>query len=367
MRPPKTAADIGRWDGTVIRPGEQGEAQIAISETYAGVSITIPVFVWRGAQPGPNVFVTGAVHGDEINGAGAIRHLIVEQPFELRAGTLLLVPVVNLLGFERFSRYLPDRRDLNRSFPGSKDGSVAARLARAVFDAIVRRCDFGIDLHTAAVRRTNFPNVRADLRNPALAQLARAFGTELIVSSTGPVGSLRNAATRAGCPTLILEAGEVWKVEPTVLEYATRGVRNCLVHLGMVDGEIERPAYQFETDATSWVRARRGGFLRFHVTLGDLVDKGEPIATNTSLMGRELNVVKSPRSGVVLGMTTLPSVAPGDPICHLAFPKRGALRRVEKAHSGFVEDSLHERTRDDLATSVLVSESGADGSSEGSA
>jgi predicted deacylase len=153
---------------------------------------------------------------------------------------------------------------------------------------------------------------------------------------------------------LILEAGEVWKVEPTVVEYGIRGVINCLMHLGMVDGSPVEPPYRVETDATSWVRAKHGGFLRFHVTPGDLVEKGDPLATNISLVGKRLNVVNAPRTGLVLGMTTLPAVAPGDPICHLAFPRQGTLARIERAVGRLAEDSLHERMKDDLARSVFV-------------
>ncbi len=346
--------DVGRWNGVTIAAGERGEVRVVVSETYSGADISIPVYVWRGKEPGPTVFVTGAVHGDEINGTGVIRSIIVDKPFKLKAGALIMVPVINLLGFERHERYLPDRRDLNRCFPGTKRGSLAGRMARVIHDEIVGRADFGIDLHTAALRRTNFPNVRADMRDPVLAEFARAFGTELIVSSDGPAGSLRKTASAAGCPTIILEAGEVWKVEPTVVQYGIRGVANCLRHLKMVDGEPVAPPYRVETDATRWVRAQYGGFLRFHVTPGDLVDKGTTLATNISLVGRRLNTVKAPRAGIVLGMTTLPSVAPGDPICHLAYPRQGELARIERAVERLDADDLHERMREDLARSVFV-------------
>lgn len=344
------------WFGQAIPPGADLATSLVISESYSGQDISIPVFVWRGIVDGPTVFVTAAVHGDELNGTGTIRHIIRSRPFELTAGTLLLIPVVNMPGFERHTRYLPDRRDLNRSFPGTKDGSFASRLARTFFDQIVRRSDYGIDLHTAAVRRTNFPNVRATLEDERLAAFARAFGAELIVSGSGPRGSLRASACKVGCPTLILEAGEVWKVEPSVVDYATLGISNCLKSLGMVDGVPEEPPFRIETDATKWVRAIHGGFLEFHVAPGDVVDEGAAIATNTDLTGKSQNVIHAPRDGVVLGMTTIPSVAPGDPVCHLAFPRKGALRRVTRALGRLDHNSLHERMRGDLATSVRLTE-----------
>lgn len=350
--------DIGDWGETYVKPGESADVSITVSESYAGMDIKIPMHVRRAAKPGPTVFVTAAVHGDEINGTGAIRELVVENTFELIRGTLVMVPVVNVLGFERHSRYLPDRRDLNRSFPGTPGGSLASRLAHAVFTQVVKRCDYGIDLHTAAVRRTNFPNVRANLKNKELCAFARAFGTELIISGKAPAGSLRRSACNAGCPTLILEAGEVWKVEPTVVEYATRGVRNCLIHLGMVEGRPSEPSYRIEADKTQWVRAHHGGFLSFHVGPGDIIKEGDAIATNTSLLGREHNTITAPRDGVVLGMTTLPSVAPGDPVCHLAYVKKGGLKKIERARDKMKDSSLHQRTHEQLGTNVMVSEAG---------
>ena len=356
LTPTDDGAD--RWGDGVIGRGERADVSLIISESYAGANIAIPLHVWRGRSPGPVAFVSAAVHGDEINGTGAIRHIITEKPFELVAGTLVLVPVVNLLGFERHSRYLPDRRDLNRSFPGSSTGSLASRMARVFFDEVVSKSQFGIDLHTAAVRRTNFPNVRADMGDEAVAGIARAFGTELIVSGKGPKGSLRRAACGVGCSTIILEAGEVWKVEPTIVEHAVRGIRNCLVSLGMVGGSQTEPEFRVETDATAWVRALHGGFLRFHVAPGDTVERGDAIATNTSLTGREQNVIESPRNGIVLGMTTLPAVAPGDPVCHLAYQKKSVLQRIERAREDLDSDSLHERTRDALSSSMLLREAG---------
>jgi len=348
------------WLGSSVEPGTSASLSIVISEGYSGADIKIPISVWRGAEDGPTVAITAAVHGDEINGTGTIRHINRKCSFNLRAGTLVLVPVINMPGFDRHSRYLPDRRDLNRSFPGTKDGSLASRLARAFFDQVTRHCDYGIDLHTAAVRRTNFPNIRADLSDERVAGLARAFGAEVVVDNKGPKGSLRSSACKIGCPTIILEAGEVWKVEPGVVEYAERGIRNCLRYLGMIEGMPIEPAYRIETKTTKWIRATQGGFLEFHVSPGDTVEKDQAIATNTDLMGEQQNVIYAPRGGIVLGMTTLPSVAPGDPICHLAFPKKGVLKTAERAINKMDDDSLHERVRDDLSRSMLLTESDHD-------
>ena len=348
--------DVGVWGSRKVRPGERVDLALTVSKSYGGARIRIPLHVWRGARPGPTVFVTAAVHGDELNGTGTIRHLILESPFDLLAGSLVLVPVVNILGFERLSRYSPDRRDLNRSFPGIRKGSLTSRLARVVYENIVSRCDYGIDLHTASARRTNFPNTRADMADQATARLATMFGAELILSGRGPKGGLRREAVKAGCATVVLEAGEIWKVEPAVVEYTLRGIRNVLIGLEMTDGEVFEPAYRVVAEETKWIRAADGGFLTFHVHPGDVIEKGQPIATNTSLVGRRQNVLTAPRDAVVLGMTTLPAVSPGDPVCNLAFSGDEELRLMQAAIGTLPRDDLLARLHDDLATNVLVAE-----------
>lgn len=350
-RPPRL--DVGAWGRTTVAPGERKNVELVVSESYSGSNIKIPIHVRRAHRPGPTVFITAAVHGDELNGTGAIRRLILGAEFELSAGALILVPVVNILGFERHSRYLPDRRDLNRSFPGLAHGSLASRLASLITREIIGRSDFGIDLHTASIRRTNFPNVRADMENERVADLARSFGAELIVHGHGPKGSLRRTACKAGVPTIILEAGEVWKVEPSVVDYAIRGIRNVLSNHGMTEPAAQMPEHQTVVDRTTWVRSPRGGFLRFHIAPGDLVEKGQPIATGTSLVGHEHEVIAAPASGIVLGMTTLPAVAPGDPIVHIASRKDGKIGRIERA-VGSMHDDLLERIRADLAAKVMI-------------
>jgi predicted deacylase len=340
-----------RWGDRSIEPGETVEVSMAVSESYSSLTIPIPVVIRRGRKPGPTVFVTAALHGDEINGTGAIRALIRDNLFELARGALILVPVVNILGFDRHSRYLPDRRDLNRCFPGSAKGSLASRMAHVIFREIVGRADYGIDFHTGALRRTNFPNVRADMDNPDVAQLAHAFGCEFILHGHGPEGALRREATAAGCPTIILEAGEVWKVESSVVEYAIQGVVAVLGALNMVDTAPRRPEYQEVIRKSKWVRASRGGFLRFHVSPGVLVRKGDPVATSTSLTGAEHSVITSPHEGVVIGMTTLPAVAPGEPICNIGL-LHDRYDELMARRGAISPNDLHLRALESLSTNV---------------
>jgi predicted deacylase len=306
-----------------VGPGETRDLSLKVSESYSGTPIRLPVRVVRGERPGPALFVCGAIHGDELNGTGIVRELILVEPPALVAGTLVLVPVVNMFGFEHHSRYLPDRRDLNRSFPGSRAGSLTARLASTFFREVVLRCQYGIDLHSAATHRANLAHVRADLTHPGAARIARAFGCELIVNAPGPEQSLRRAACQAGCATIVLEAGEVWKVEAEVLRAGVRGIRNVLMDLGMVEGAPYEPPYQIEVERTVWVRSAVGGMLQFSVNLGELVERGQPVAYTTDLLGHGGAPVRSHVEGVVMSVTTLPVVKPGDPVCHVAVPVGG--------------------------------------------
>ncbi|MEE4272957.1 MAG: succinylglutamate desuccinylase/aspartoacylase family protein [Thermoanaerobaculales bacterium] len=351
-RRPRT---IDSWDGKTVALGESRDLMLKVSESFSGTTIKIPLHVRRGIEEGPVVFITAALHGDEINGTGAVRALIQDASFQLKTGSVILVPVLNLPGFDRHSRYMPDRRDLNRCFPGSKKGSLASRLARTVFQEIVKRSDYGIDLHTASVRRTNVPTVRADMSRPQVRRLAEAFGCELILEGKGPKKSLRSEATTAGCPTIVMEGGEVWKVEPTIVECAVQGVKNVLIELGMIDGAPLVPRRQLTVKKTKWVRAERGGFLQFHVAPGEIVQKRQPLASNTSLLGREQNVLTAPFDGVILGMTTLPAVSPGEPVCNIGrMVKR--TREVFEQSAASPDGGLHDRVLDDLAANVTVVE-----------
>lgn len=339
--------------GDSVEAGEQRDIRFKISETYTGDEISLPIRVIRSEEPGPTLFVTAAVHGDEINGTGIIHDLMFGEPLGLLAGTLILVPVVNIFGFESQERYLPDRRDLNRSFPGFENGSLASRQARLLMDEIILKSDYGIDLHSAAYQRVNYPNVRGDLRNKGVRKLARLFGCPLTVDGKGPDGSLRREACKAGVPTIILEAGQPSKIEPSVLQIGVRGVKNVLRGLGMLSGVLEKPPYTAKITKTTWLRAEVGGIIRFHIAPGDLVVKDQAVATNYSIMGEVQNELIAPEDGIVLGLTTMPAVKPGEPICHLALPTK-KLATIRTALNKMSAGGLHKRIGRELATSVVM-------------
>lgn len=344
--------ETNEWFGTSVAPGHSGNIDLVITESYSSRDIVIQARVVRGSEDGPTVFVSGALHGDELNGTGAIRALIADDDLNLAAGTLVLIPVLNVLGFERHSRYLPDRRDLNRCFPGNASGSMATRMAKVIFDAIARRCDFGVDLHTAAVRRTNYPNARADFAEPQCMRLAQAFGAGVILDGKGPKGSFRREATAAGCPTIVVEGGEVWKVEPSIVDCMQRGVLNVLKELKMIDGQPDIPDQQIKIRHTKWIRAERGGFMDLHVAPGTIVRKGQPIATNSTLVHQDQNQLIAPFDGIVIGMSTLPAVQPGEPVVHLGrLAGAKTAKRVEKQTQ---VDDVQRTAQEHLSTNVNV-------------
>jgi predicted deacylase len=344
---------IDHWGETRIDPGDSVDVMLSVSESYSSMDVQIPIHIQRANRDGPVVFVTAAMHGDEINGTGAVRELIQDDDFQLLCGAVILVPVLNILAFDRHSRYLPDRRDLNRSFPGTKSGSLASRMAQTVFDELVTRCDYGIDLHTASIRRTNYPNVRGDLNDPVVRRLAESFGCEIIIDNLGPRGSFRRECCIAGCPTIIMEGGEIWKVEPSIVQSAVRGVKNVLRSLDMLEGDYDRPDHQVIVQTSKWIRADHGGFLQFHIKPGDVIEEGQPLATNTTLLGNETNVINSPFNAVVVGMTTLPAVSPGEPICNLGrLPKSTNPRMLTRLRAK--AGGLEEQISDELGSNVLV-------------
>ncbi len=359
MNNPLSKKSIGDWFGEKIPAGTSRNVQLAVGESYSSMAVQIQLHIRRAKKDGPVVFVTAALHGDEINGCGAVRQLIQDDDFQLLRGSVVLIPVLNLPAFDRHSRYLPDRRDLNRSFPGSVDGSLAGRMAFTIFSEIVMRCDYGIDLHTASVRRTNYPTVRGDLTDPEVRRIAESFGSEIIMNGKGPKNSFRREASSAGCPTIIMEGGEVWKVEPGIVQTAIRGIKNVLCELEMLDAETASPPYQIVVEKSKWIRAERGGFLHFHIKPGDIVEKGQPLTTNTTLLGEEHSTLHAPFDAVVLGMTSIPSISPGEPICNLGrLPKKYQPSVLKRLRSK--EDGLEQQVLEELGSNILVVEPSED-------
>lgn len=275
------------------------------------------------------MFLCAAVHGDEINGVEIIRRVLRLSILKRLQGTLIAVPIVNVFGFENRSRYLPDRRDLNRSLPGSEHGSLAGRLGHVFFDHIVRQADVGIDLHTAAIHRDNLPQIRADLDDPVLDPLAKAFGAPVLVHSGLLDGSLRKAAAALGIPVMVYEAGEALRFDELSIRIGVRGAINVLRKLDMLPASRRSLKTPPVLRSTIWVRADQSGILRSVVRLGAAVQEGERLGLLADPLGEKETEVIAPVSGVVIGRTNLPLVYAGEALFHLGRTKR-ASRVVER-------------------------------------
>jgi hypothetical protein len=313
---------------SVVAPGERRLVDLPVSKLSNHTPVTLPVHVLHGHLPGPTMFVSAAIHGDELNGVEIIRRVLrAIAPGNIR-GTLLCVPVVNAYGFIGRSRYLPDRRDLNRSFPGSPTGSLAARLAHLFLTEVVARSQIGIDLHTAAVHRVNLPQIRTDFsRRPRCRQLSMSFGAQVVLESPERPGSLRRAAREIGVDVLVYEGGEGLRYDEFAIKAGVDGIAGVMLEIGMLElpegievrpGGAEAPAPVF-ANAAKWVRAPEGGVLRTAKRIGDAVGEREVIGHVANPYDDTDVEVRSPCRGIIVGRTTLPIVNMGDALFHIAW------------------------------------------------
>ena len=319
---------------TKIRTGERVNVDLPVADLYTSTSLSMPVKVVRGRQPGPVLFVSAAIHGDELNGVEIIRRLLKRKILRSIHGTLIAVPVVNIHGFLDQSRYLPDRRDLNRSFPGSSKGSIAARLAHLFLREIVAKADVGIDLHTGAVHRSNLPQIRANLDDSGTLDIAEAFGAPVVINSNTRDGSLRACAAKRGLPILIYEAGEALRFDETCIRTGLRGILNVMRSIRMLPAAKARsPIGPVVAQSTRWVRAGASGIVTGKVKLGSTIKKGQLLAMISDPLGDEETRVVAPSNGIVIGRTNLPLAHEGDALFNL-----GTFKNMPKASSAV--DSL---------------------------
>ena len=305
--------------GVTIAPGQKQRLELPISRLPTQTLLSLPVTVVNGRYDGPCLWLSAAIHGDEINGVEVIRQVLTAvQPSKLH-GQLIAVPIVNIFGFIEQSRYLPDRRDLNRSFPGSKRGSLAARLAHLFMKEVVAHCDYGIDLHTASYHRCNLPQIRGDFSNAKTHAIAKAFGAPIMIHASMRDGSLRQAAAKQGIPVLLYEAGEALRFDADAIATGVSGVMRVMSALGMQTFEaLSSPLESIEIRETKWVRASRSGMLHTFVKLGDRIQKKQPLGRITDAFGEKSGKVDSPYTGIIIGYTQNPLVNQGDGMFHIA-------------------------------------------------
>ncbi len=308
------------FGGTVVKAGAQAEIQLRVPDLYTNNSMYCDVYVIHGKKAGPVLFVSATIHGDEINGIEIIRRMLNTKAVSRIRGTIIAVPVVNIFGFISKSRYLPDRRDLNRSFPGSETGSLAARMAHVFLNEIVAKSTHGIDLHTAAVHRDNLPQIRAVIDDPETSRMANAFNAPVIVNTSVVEGTLRHAASELGIPVIVYEAGEALRFDEVSIRGGVKGVIGVMREIGMLPKtrkvSKEKSAYVARTSI--WVRAPRSGILRANKTLGHKVAEGELLGIVSDPLGNIEESILSPTEGIIIGRTTIPLVNEGEALFHIA-------------------------------------------------
>ena len=306
-------------NNVVITPGSRVTLDMNVAKLYTHTPVSIPVHVISGKKPGPRIFICAAIHGDEINGVEIIRRLLKQKTLNKLHGDLIAIPVVNVHGFISHSRYLPDRRDLNRMFPGSATGSLAARLAHSFMTEIVSQCTHGIDLHTGALHRDNLPQVRINLDDPETVALAEAFGVPVILNSDLRDKSLREAAVERGIKLILYEAGEALRFNEVGIRAGVNGIINVLRMLGMLPHKKRTIAHKpYTARASHWVRAPMSGVFITKVKLGDVTQKGNLLGIVTEPLGENELEVISPYEGIVIGLNNLPLANEGDALIHIA-------------------------------------------------
>lgn len=328
--------------GTKVKPGRQTTIQVPVARLYTHTEMTMPVHVIHGRREGPRLFISGAIHGDEIIGTEIIRRLIKLKRLKAIKGTLLAAPVVNIYGFLQRSRYCPDRRDLNRFFPGSEKGSLTSQLAGTVMEAVVLGSTHGIDLHAGSNHRGNLPQIRAAIDDPETLRLAKAFKVPVIINAKTRDGSLRHAAAEKGITMLLYEAGESLRFDEVAIRAGVRGIMAVIQSIGMLT-QKKSPSSEITpliADTTSWVRAPASGLLQMKVPLGGQVAKNSIIGEIADPFGGEQVDIRSPVSGMVIGRLNLPLAYKGDAVIHIAHLDR--LKGIEPMIEEF-RDEISEK------------------------
>lgn len=340
-----------------VNPGEKKTIDLKVGELYTHSELSMPVQVWCGRQAGPVLFISAAIHGDELNGVEIIRRLLKVKSLKRLKGTLIAVPIVNLHGFINHSRYLPDRRDLNRSFPGSQTGSIAARLAHIFLTEVVNKSTHGIDLHTGAINRSNLPQIRANLNDEQTRAMAETFQAPLMLNANLRDGSLRAAAVKKQIPILLYEAGEALRFDEVSIRAGVRGIVNVMRHLEMLPKSRSQRAINKRKPAIArssyWVRAPQSGIFRSLVADGDRVKAQETLlGVIADPFGETEQEVYANSSGIVIGQMRMPLVNEGEALYHLAKFARTDIAEgyVEEFHEDMQDDSTLPYPADDIPT-----------------
>ena len=338
----------------LVKPGTREHLQLPLPGASGHLLQRLPVTVIHGKQAGPKVFICAAVHGDEVLGTEIIRQLLAKPALKRINGTLVVVPVVNIYGFIQHSRYLPDRRDLNRSFPGSSVGSLAARLANVLMTEVVERCTHGIDLHTAAIHRTNLPHLRICDDTKENVRLCQAFGVPVVLCSELRDGSLRQAVQDLGKPMLLFEGGEALRLDMRVARSAVSGILGVLSALEMLPPRKPPKIAATLTSESYWVRAHQAGLFHRNARLGDHVKRGQTVGFITDPFDQTRYELTARAAGILIGHCSNPVVNEGDGLFHVAvYSDRSEARDVAEAVGAYVGALENEHLGTDTTEGAL--------------
>ena len=315
--------EVLQINGETVEPGQNRIIHLSAAKLYDHTDLKIPVRVIRGTKPGPTVFLSGAIHGDELNSVEIIRRVLSLTAMRRIAGSIIAVPIVNVFGFLSKSRYLPDRRDLNRAFPGSPSGSMAARLAHLFMSEVVEKCQYGIDLHPGAVHRSTLPQIRVKLGEEETRRIAGAFGAPVILDADLREGSLRSAAAARNVKVFVYEGGEALRFDEGAIRTGLNGVLGILHAIGVLE-ERDAPRQRKKKPPISialssyWLRAPQSGILHTSKKLGTMVEENEVLGFVSDPMGDNRSEVRARERGIIIGLLEMPLVSRGDALFNIA-------------------------------------------------
>ena len=320
---------------TEVEPGEKRHLRYEVGESYLGDSIKIPITVINGEHDGKTVFFSAAIHGDELNGVKVVQEIADQYSPKDLHGTLVCLHVCNIPAYEAQQRYTPIYdQDMNRSFPGKERGNTTDRMAYEIYHRFIAQCDFGVDFHTSTRNRTTIYHARADLSDPAVERLTRAFSTNVVLYGEGDGGSLRSVASAAGIPTITIEMGRAHRFQPVLIEKALAGVESILAEYELLPGKaVHWSGWYMATAADStkrWLRADTGGLVEMGWGPYPLVHEGETICTISNHFKTAEHTVTAPFDGLIVGALENPVAAPGHPLCHLLRLDRDTLTEIER-------------------------------------
>lgn len=301
-----------------IKRGETKRLKVDVAQLPSHTPIDISITVSRGKLDGPVLLLSGGLHGDEINGIETVRRIIESEYHIPERGTIICIPIINIYGFIHFSRSVPDGKDVNRSFPGNKNGSLASRVAHYLMRDIIPKIDYGIDFHTGGADRTNYPQIRCVLKDPKNLELARAFHAPFAIDSVYRSNSLRQSAAKLGKKILVFEGGEAGRFDERAIQEGINGTLRLINHLGMASRDLPRAEYESKTvKSSSWIRAKNSGLFQSMVQYGQIVKKNQLVGHITDPFGEFKVVLKAPMEGYVIGLQNNPIIHQGDALMHI--------------------------------------------------